>query len=92
MGRWEGREIGGGGEWGVEGGLNALLGLFRLAMGPRNASQRPKYGYMTEGRSPYHWGEVHISCLPCSALMGPMVSFINLQGQQNLLTLKKQTG
>ena len=44
MGRWEGREIGGGGEWEVEGGLNALLGLFRLAMNPRSASQRPKYG------------------------------------------------
>ena len=32
-----------GGEWEARGGLNHPLGLFGLAMSPRNASHRPKH-------------------------------------------------
>ena len=31
------------GGWKDGGGLNQLLGLFGLAMGPRSANHRPKY-------------------------------------------------
>ena len=33
--------VGRGGGWEVRGGLNRLLGLFGLGMGPRSASHRP---------------------------------------------------
>ena len=38
-----GGEVGGGVWWEAGGGLNPLLGLFVLAMSPRNASHRPKH-------------------------------------------------
>ena len=42
-GGWEGGRVGGGGGWEAGGRLNPLLGLFGLAMDPRNASHRPKH-------------------------------------------------
>ena len=42
-----GRGASGGGGWETGGGLNPPLGLFGLAMGPRNASHRPKHALMT---------------------------------------------
>ena len=40
--------MGGGGDgWKAGGGLNPLLGLVGLVMGPRSASHRPKHVSMT---------------------------------------------
>ena len=43
MGGWEGGGAGGVGGWKAVGGLNPLLELFGLPMGPRSARHRPKH-------------------------------------------------
>ena len=42
VGWWEGDGVGGGGGWEARGGLNLPIGLFRVAMSPRNASHRSR--------------------------------------------------
>ena len=41
-GRWEGDGVGGGGGWEAGGGLHFPIGLFGVAMSPRNTSHRSR--------------------------------------------------
>ena len=43
VGRWEGDGMDGVGLWAAGGSVYLPLGLFGLAMSPRNASHRPKH-------------------------------------------------
>ena len=70
------------GGWEAGVGLNPLLEPFGLAI---YGFQKPKHAWLVSETFPYHWGKFHTHAFHVAPSVGPIVSVMNLQGQQNSL-------
>ena len=85
VGGWEGGGVGGGGGWEARVGLHLPIGLFRVAMSPRSASQRPRHDWRALRDLSPTQGEYQTHNSHLVPSMGPIVSVVTLHSRKNQL-------
>ena len=60
-----------------------------IAMSLRSARHKTKYAYRQSNTFHYHWGQFQAHTFHVVPSMGPIVSVINLQDQEQQNSLKK---